>query len=64
MELGLEGRVALISGASRGLGYAIARELALEGASVALVARGRDALEEAATALAAELGPGGSKRVL
>ena len=64
MELGLEGRVALVSGASRGLGYAIARELALEGASVALVARGRDALEEAATALAAELGPGGSKRVL
>ena len=64
MELGLGGRVALVSGASRGLGYAIARELALEGASVALVARGRDALERAVSELAAELGPDGPKRVL
>jgi len=64
MELGLGGRVALVSGASRGLGYAIARELALEGASVALVARGRDALEQAAGALAAEAGADGSRRIV
>ena len=63
MELGLAGKVALVSGASRGLGFAIARELALEGASVALVARGREALERAAETLAAELGPDGSTRV-
>ncbi|MDA1081817.1 MAG: SDR family oxidoreductase [Gemmatimonadetes bacterium] len=39
MDLGLKGRNALVCGASSGLGLAIARELAREGASVALVAR-------------------------
>lgn len=39
MDLGLKGRNALICGASSGLGLAIARELAAEGANVALVAR-------------------------
>ena len=42
MDLGLTNKVALVTGASSGLGLAIARELAAEGASVAMVAR-RDA---------------------
>lgn len=57
MDLGLEGRVALVTGASAGLGLAIARELAAEGAAVALAARRRDELERQAAALTAS-GPG------
>jgi meso-butanediol dehydrogenase / (S,S)-butanediol dehydrogenase / diacetyl reductase len=48
----LSGRVAIVTGASKGLGRSIARQLASEGAKVALVARSKDALE----ALAAEIG--------
>jgi 3-oxoacyl-[acyl-carrier protein] reductase len=47
MKLELEGRIALVAGASRGIGFAIARTLASEGANVALAARGRDSLEAA-----------------
>jgi 3-oxoacyl-[acyl-carrier protein] reductase len=52
MDLGIQGRVALVLGASQGLGRAIATELAAEGARVAVAARSADALE----ALAAEIG--------
>jgi NAD(P)-dependent dehydrogenase (short-subunit alcohol dehydrogenase family) len=45
------GTVALITGASRGLGLALARLLADRGASLALTARGAEALERAAAAL-------------
>src|SRR3954467_15333431 len=48
MELGLEGRVALVMGASRGIGRGIAAALARGGARGALVSRWRERLEEAA----------------
>ena len=51
VDLELAGRRAIVTGGSRGIGLAVARGLAVEGASVALVARGATALEEAARAL-------------
>ena len=48
VDLGLEGRTALVMGASRGLGRAIAASLAREGARVAIASRSRERIEEAA----------------
>ncbi len=57
MNLGLEGRVALVMGASRGIGRAIAAALAGEGARVAIASRSREALEEAAGEIDGEASP-------
>jgi 3-oxoacyl-[acyl-carrier protein] reductase len=48
MDLGLEGRVALVMGASRGIGRGIAAALAREGAKVAIASRSAEAIEAAA----------------
>jgi NAD(P)-dependent dehydrogenase (short-subunit alcohol dehydrogenase family) len=52
MDLELTGRRALVTGGSRGIGLAVARALTAEGADVALVARGEEALRSAAADLA------------
>jgi len=56
MELGLHGKHAIVTGGSKGIGKAIARELAREGVDLAIVARSREPLERAARELAAETG--------
>ncbi|MBM3958309.1 MAG: SDR family oxidoreductase [SAR202 cluster bacterium] len=48
MELGLKGRVAIVTGGSEGIGKAAAASMAREGARVAIVARRKDVLEKAA----------------
>lgn len=48
MELGLDGRVAIVTGGSEGIGKAAAASLAGEGANVAIFARRQDVLEQAA----------------
>ena len=53
MDLGLNGRTALVTGASSGLGLASAEALAGEGANVAMFARRRDQLEREADRLGA-----------
>jgi 3-oxoacyl-[acyl-carrier protein] reductase len=48
MDLGLKGRVALVAGASRGLGFAVAQALAAEGARVSIASRDQGAIDHAA----------------
>jgi 3-oxoacyl-[acyl-carrier protein] reductase len=56
VDLGIRGRKALLSGASRGLGRACAFALAQEGVDVTIVARRRDALEKTGAEIAAATG--------
>jgi 3-oxoacyl-[acyl-carrier protein] reductase len=54
VETGLKGRTVLIGGASKGIGKGLALAFAREGVNVALLARGRDALDEVAKQIRAE----------
>src|SRR5262245_26388408 len=56
MDLGITGRRAIVCGGSRGLGRGCAAALAREGARVWLVARSREALEQAAREIATATG--------
>jgi len=56
MDLELTGKVAIVTGGSKGVGKAIAQELAQEGVNVVVCARHREALEETARALAQATG--------
>ena len=56
MDLALKGKTAIVGGASQGIGYAIAHLLAAEGASIAMVARRREALDDAVRRVRDETG--------
>jgi 3-oxoacyl-[acyl-carrier protein] reductase len=56
MNLGLQGKVVMVGGASRGLGFAAARALALEGAFVSIASRNAEAIEQAAARIRSESG--------
>ena len=51
MEISLSGRSAIVTGGSKGLGLRVATRFAQSGADVAIVARGREALDEAVKAI-------------
>ena len=53
MDLGIEGRVALVTGASKGLGLGVASALASEGVNVAISSRSTERIEQAAAAIGA-----------
>ncbi|MCY4465501.1 MAG: SDR family oxidoreductase [Chloroflexi bacterium] len=56
MDLGLQGKVALVAASSKGLGYGVARALAAEGARVSLCSRTLEDVQAAASALTDEYG--------
>ena len=56
MDLGLKGKVALVAGASKGLGFAVARALAAEGASVSISSRDEKAITDAAARIERDTG--------
>lgn len=56
MDFGIAGKTAFVAGASKGLGWAVARELAREGANVAICSRSDESVHPAAERIAAETG--------
>jgi 3-oxoacyl-[acyl-carrier protein] reductase len=56
MDLGLKNKVAMVGGASKGLGYAVAHALAAEGAQVSIASRDEDAVGRAAATISRETG--------
>jgi NAD(P)-dependent dehydrogenase (short-subunit alcohol dehydrogenase family) len=56
MDLNLTGKVAIVTGGSRGIGKAIGLELAKEGAEVVLVARGKESLDQASADITSQVG--------
>lgn len=56
MNLGLQGKIAMVAGASRGLGFGVARALAREGARVSMSSRSAASVQQAADAIRQETG--------
>ena len=56
MDLGLKGKIAMVGGASKGLGFAVARALAGEGAQLCIASRDTTAIQRAAAIIQAETG--------
>jgi 3-oxoacyl-[acyl-carrier protein] reductase len=64
MDLGLTGKVAMVGGASRGLGFAVARVLLLEGAKVSIASSSLEGITAAAQKLRSEIDPSRATDVL
>src|SRR5215204_5002581 len=56
MDLGLKGKTALVSGASKGLGFAVAKALAADGATVSISSRSQESIEAAAKQIETDTG--------
>jgi len=56
MDIGLKGKIVMVGGASKGLGYAVARALAGEGAAICIASRDEAAIRQAADRIARETG--------
>ena len=54
MDLGLNGKVAMVAGASKGLGFAVAHALAVEGALVSIASRSASSIQSAKGAIEEE----------